>query len=191
MYENVEVGDLVTIFAESIIRFEKKPVYVSYVTDDHQLGLSTIDGGMVKIPLSDKRLDFRPLPLGMCNCKNETVFLSRIPKRQFKQGLTVQNLIVQSLTERSPSREVVNEIFNIKGSPITDCADGRYPSVMEAIGIIRDTGRKALAFHRSFAISADHEIIHITKKVGMYDEVSNRFLFKRSMNYLMGVFENA
>lgn len=192
MYENLERHDLQQIFNETILLYEKNPVFVRSVGEDGLLNLEVF-GTQKRIsrPATDVNFDFTPIPLGMCNCDKKAVFLSRAPKRQFKQGLSVQSLIITPLDGYRKGNEA--EYIWDRGAhgTIISMVKGVYPTITEAIKAIEENVSETVAFHRYFAINGESEVFFKGKRVGMYDQKKKDFIFNKSKEYLSEVLEYA
>jgi len=191
MYENLDRHDLSQIFSESILMYEKQPVYVRDVDEDGLLDLEAFCSRkrMVVSP-TDSGIDFTPIPLGMCNAESQAIFLSRIPKRQFKQGLCKQNLLAWTL-DGAPGHNDVDYIMNRGTTSLSDTIRGQYPSIDEAVKMVTEGGKDSVAFNRYFAITADGEVFYKKTRVGMYHVGESKFMFLKSQEYLAEVLDYA
>lgn len=188
MYEDVEYKDLVQIFAESVIRWNKTPVYVKAVNRLNELVLQELGNKKEIITkVSDELLDFTPVPLGMCNEGKDAFYLTRIPYRQYKQGVCKQSLRIKFIS-KNYDELAADKLLTMKSQGLKECINGDYPTLQNAIEKIRgDEGVKAIAFSRQFALDGDFNIFFKTERVGIYDADANQFVLSRKNTYLEGL----
>jgi len=144
----------------SIIRVDSMPVWVERVERSHTTkslmlqyrNLETIGKSAPKIRLSSSRVDMTPVPLGFLNFSdfgrpNVVVRAYRIPSRQWRIGLTTDNLRLypHKFDYSEPKSKVIQSIY------LKDSICGEFPSADEAIERTR-TKVRSTAFSRTFAI---------------------------------------
>lgn len=100
--------------------------------------------------ITSKKFDLRPFKMGFMNYEGEAVYLSRIPQRQYTQGLK-NNTLRAAMPSGKP--------FKGFGSVVTaqafvDCIKGKYPSIQEAMR----TGASSVALSRDFAFTRDEDL---------------------------------
>ncbi len=188
MYEEASVDDLVQIFAETVVRYKQQPVYIQTVRANKRLKVLQLDTMSVldDIPVSDANFDFAPVPLGFCNHKENAFYLSREPRRQYKQGLNPKNLNVYQILP--VPRDVVQEIAMCKGRSLSHCIQGLYPDLKQAIKCVLEKDYKSIAFDRRWAIDENLSLYFKRNKVGVIDADDHKPTFTRPFTYLKEVF---
>ena len=159
-YENA--ADANQQLGQSVIMFDGNPVWVHEVRSLSSGSIVAVCypmlamKDMMTIPINDPRLDARDLGnrLGYVNTFQHTgaVFCSRIPARQFKQGLSKNNVAIGS---RDGPR--IFGFETLRGlSGFTDCLRGHYPSIQEAKDrLTKEPEIPSIAFHKYFALQHD------------------------------------
>lgn len=93
--------------------------------------------------ISSKNFDIAPFKMGYVNLKKGAVFCSRVPRRQQKQGLSLESYSAVGLDWGAfvQSKEAV------------DMIKGRYPTLDQAKALLNKS--PLVAFSREFAIAKD------------------------------------
>lgn len=128
----------------SVVRVGKTPVYVIDAGAQEIRYKSLTSGRENTINLKSPRLDLSPIPLGYVNYRGEIYYLSRMPVRKYKQGLSSESLNMNGRNGRA--KDV------LRSKALAKCVLGQYPSQQEAIQRIKDGEIMGLAFSRQFAI---------------------------------------
>lgn len=186
MYEEASVEDLVAIFSETVVLYQKKPVFISSVNADKCFNTYSLENMKEKVgvlSVTDKDFDFLPVPLGFCNHNKDALFLQRIPKRQYKQGLCKTNLKVNTITDDADG-DGIKQLQGIKVRSLSHCIGGLYPTLENAISLIVKEGYRSVAFARKLAIDTDLALFYTDYKVGMVDETTGKFSINRTMKHL-------
>jgi len=186
MYAEASREDLQTLFANTIIRYNKIPSYVKDVTEEKELALKPVlEGGFKRIKLYDPLLDFTPVPLGMCNHGGGAFFLSRRPLRQFAQGLHANTLSILAIACEDKKLAIL-EVQTLKAKGLHSCILGEYPPFAECLETLSkdDNGVDSLAFSREFAIDKDLSLFFKYEKVGLVSADNGKIVYQRSKAYL-------
>lgn len=187
MYEEASVDDLMTIFSDTVIRYQKKPVYVTGVSPMKNLLIIDLEDMKKKeqkeVSLSDPAFDFSPVPLGFCNHNNDAVFLQRIPKRQYKQGLSKNSLFVKEITD-DVSVESLSTLKQAKGRSLAHCINGTYPSFTTVIKHILKGACRSMAFSRNLAVDSDGTLFYNDTEIGMVDLETQKIVLKRTAKHM-------
>ena len=184
MYEEASTEDLITIFTDTVVRYQQRPVYVHGINEGKKLLIYDLEDLKIKVgtlPVNDKGFDFTPVPLGFCNHNKDALFLQRTPKRQYKQGLCKTNLSVSYLTHDAVMDGAAKII---RTRSLAHCIEGRYPSLMNAIKLITDEGYRSVAFARKLAVDENLNLFFKQEKVGMVNEIDGKFILNRTKKYL-------
>ena len=184
---DISIDDLQTLFANSLVRYNKKPVLIKTITGARCAFCTYLDdkGKSFEIPISDTSFDFEPVPLGFINHKGEVYWSARLPSRQWSQGLTSKNLVVSPLTGDAKNSDTllhIKEILTLKTKSLLACIEGSYPSLRNAIRLI-DTGANSVAFKRNLAITAEGDVFFKNKQVGVWKE-DGEIVTKRGCKFI-------
>jgi hypothetical protein len=140
-------NDLGMRLSKTLIRFKGQPFYVDNIGHDRKYllnGMFTMTGKVASIELPCKDIDLRPVPLGYANFNGTAVYLSRIPVRRYKQGLSHENISVNG-----PLLQGKRDILTTR--EVAACVNGAYPKLDAAMRAI-DNGAGSVAFHRQWAV---------------------------------------
>ena len=135
---------------ESLVRWKDTLVYVLRVgeSDVRVRDITTqLDSS---VPLGD--LNLEPIPLGYLNHRNFCEHLSRIPARQYRQGL--RGNLLNRVAINAVGR-VTDIIFN---PGLVKMMLGKYPTMEECFEAIINEEATSKAFSIDFALGAGKEI---------------------------------
>jgi hypothetical protein len=133
----------------SIVKFNDRPVMVHSINSEGAL-IKFMDALYMKsepeqsskelVPLA--KLDFSSFPLGYVNCANNCLYVTRIPHRNWKQGIRSANLAAyQGSMVSIGSAEFINMLLN------------NYPKLGVCIESLLCGEIRGKAFSRRFALS--------------------------------------
>jgi hypothetical protein len=105
--------------------------------------------------LSSKKFDLTPFRMGYANLEKRTVFVSRSPVRQYKQGLTGD---VTKLSEVSGERSELGFNTLVQDKGFVDMVQGVYPDFKTAGQVLEAGEKRSLAISRSFAFLSDPDL---------------------------------
>lgn len=184
MYEESSIEDLTRILVKSVIMYKKVPIYVREITEKKELSVFYL-GQREKeiIPLSSIDLDFKPVSLGMCNHGGHAYYLSRIPSRQWSQGLTPENINIRFLDNQELSNEC-QSLIKLNNKSIHSCILGEYPSMEKCITAVEKPGVSEMAFSREFALNKNLSLYYRGDKVGMIDSDNGKTIFENHKKFL-------
>lgn len=184
MYEEASIEDLTTMLANSVIMYKKVPVYVKEILMNRELSAHYLgQKGEEKISLSSPDLDFKPVPLGMCNHKGYAFYLTRRPGRQWSQGLTSKNIDVRELCAGGSWAD----LLKLQNKSIHSCIVGEYPSMEGCITAMDKPDVFAMAFSREFAIDKNLSLYYRSEKVGMIDSDNGKIVLENHKKFLKEV----
>lgn len=168
----------------TLVLYKGEPVHVYEV-----VGNSAKDFAAVIVPLTnnakdqvvplDKDLfDFRPVPLGYCNYLADAIYLSRIPRRQWKQGLHV------GILEATVNGKRYGK-FNTATICLADTVRGKYPSLSDAFNTCEKDRMNSCAFSRLFSINKNRILTYKGRdKVGYFDSKLKTFKLEEDFFFL-------
>lgn len=188
----VSVNDLLQMFEHSLVTYDKKPVYV--IVPDEKKNLKFVEISKTEQKsrhISDKAWDFKPVTLGACQVGNNTVFMYRVPHRQYKQGTCFRNVnyrVISDSNELPRGESHILQGFNFKS--LEDCIMGNYETfeqVVKAFDVNKDVLSKPIS--REFALTRELELWFRDMKVGLINEENGKAMFKRGSKFLASLFE--
>lgn len=148
--------------------------------------------------VNGKNLNLDPIPLGLVNFTATNpdngrfyricVFTTRMPKRQWRVGLTERTFKAHICNPDLCRRKgiYVDARNVLYSNDIQATAKGEYPSIRKALKLIEQSKRTLeVAFSRRFYIDRQRDIRYkwFDKPVGVFDE-SNQVVMKKSSQYL-------
>lgn len=155
---NGDVEQLQLRLAGTIIEFDGRPVQVSRVNQNGSLELILLPGGRdnIVVPSNDPRFNIRDFKLGYVNCHNTAGYLTRVPARQQRQGLTNANTVFDEDFRRFVGRPL-SEIS--RRPEFTDMWRNTYPKFADVVNRLNaNPDLRKMAFSRRFALSKDREL---------------------------------
>lgn len=187
---------------QSIIRVKDNPVYVTHTQqadDGYVLSYDRLplppssragkSGTRYTIHSRDE-VDMNPLPLGMLavhqNDKVEaSTYLSRLPQRAWKIGLTEYNIQVSKISDKEYTRLSLRDLIYLPAFLKT--VRGDYPSMKETIRLSNER-KLPIAFSRRFAIEED-KLLYKTFIVPVGEIQNNKPVLSDNFKYLAQVLE--
>lgn len=161
---------------DTVLLLKGEPVHLLYPNNAMglEIGVHNLLTGefITSIDANDSDICLEPPQLGYYNLKGSSVYLARIPRRRFKQGLSADSL--SFFHEGHPESGWGNGWGTEHFDAIKDLFKGKYPTLEEVIGIFNKTKSNknlAFAFSRSFCLARVDEVIkikHQTNTIGLY-----------------------
>lgn len=102
------------------------------------------DAAPVSVLSNNNDLSLEPIPLGNINFKGECKYISRMPGRQWKQGLNGNNVLAYE-----PGRGW--RPFDIQTPALMHMFENKYPNIHEAIQRVCNDEVRSMAFSRNFS----------------------------------------
>ena len=167
--ENYTIGRI----HDTVIMINGEPHYVQHY-DEWRYNVKRLSTGKSRlIDLRKTKVDLTPIPLGNIEVGNQDCFyLSRVPERRWKQGLTMESLSQRHPYEKDPMHLWLmgRDLFFTKG--FTDMVNNKYRSIQEVLDVLEI--RKILPIHRVFAIwrktDKSYLLLYRGKTVGGIDK---------------------
>ncbi len=147
----------------SVIRFRKQPIYITGVLRKvEEIGLRFVFLTRTKeysIDLTNKALDFSPVPLGYSNTITGIVKIySRKPIRAWKTGLSNTNLAIA--TYNLIPQYVPNDTLHSRS--LYNTITNKYPTYTEIRERLKKgENRDTIAFHRHFCLRKEGDFIKL------------------------------
>lgn len=172
--------------SRTIIRKAGIPIYVSEFTSPTDFRyyelLNREQGHTEEASLTDEDVDIKPVPLGYVNFQGQSHYLSRQPRRRYKQGLDVE-----SLHAGRHCRDRRQVLFS---QSFIDTVMGNWPSFEECHQAVNRFSLTSLAFDREWAVGMEGRLLYKGDKVGSIGEgvpslKEQRFYLRESLEEAM------
>jgi len=208
MFENTTLGDLRTILCSSIVRYDNRPTLIVNILDgeeENPLRCIHIDRGEeVYTHWNDPKWNFEPVPLGFINGDNlkGTIYSYRVPNRQYRVGLSSENLHTETLASSCGTQAFHNSLRDSatvlrrgiatsrKNTALSRCIAGEYPSVANALDTLDKGIKYSIGVSRDFAIDGNFCLFFRTDMVGIVKD-NGQPSFSRGRDYLQRFWEKA
>lgn len=176
--------------AGTVIMYKDKPVYIGDVKQGGG-GVVLLAYNLpgydkeVLLKIDDNNLDGLNFKLGYVNYKGTATYLTRVPRRQYSQGLRSENT----------SNSLGYNFEQMTRDPsFSENLSGKYPSFEECVKAVESGKNRSQAFHRRFAISKDSELgfyqLEYKSQRIAYGDPEN-FVLPSHMQYLSEVIRSA
>ena len=159
----------------SLVKYRGMIVRVDNVNRD---GYVNIMFGSSYETVAYSDLDLSPIELGYVFNEdiNKPAFFERIPRRQWRQGLT-PNAIHDKM-----GRSSIGE--DMSSSMIRQLERRDYPSILRALRIAKER-KTVVPFNKNYAIDGNRNVLFKTKKIGKFDQKSKEFTFIEPYSFLL------
>ena len=174
MYDFHSPEHATSYLSNSVIRYANEPIMVETVDDENYILFHTImelaqSKGRLKMRMAEldsEHINMKPVPLGMFNFCDEagnnidSAYLSRIPNRGWKVGLTSNNTniyIIRPEYDNVFQSSIIRNLNILKSISFYNTVMNIYPSyqyIMEEFELAKSR-RRSVAFSRNFAIIAE------------------------------------
>lgn len=146
------VQDLEMRLNRSLVKYNGRPFFIEEVQPNCVLLGKYLDTQRLAIcELPNKNLDIRPVPLGYVNLSSRAMYVSRIPRRKYKQGLNDQNILLKGYM-----LDGVRVTDLLRSKNLCRCINDEYPSLSDAIKHAEE--HESCAFSRKFAVRNEEEL---------------------------------
>lgn len=165
--------------SDTIVLKDKIPVYVYRVGSNGVVEYRTLGDFSKEGNCSISDLDLTPLALGFLNTSIKTSYLYRVPTRNWKQGLRLQQI---HYVEGSRNKEI-----SVDSQSFINCLLGIYPNLTRCVENIHCEEAIARAFSRTFSLEKGRKEIELVFKdtrVGYFSEQENRLKLWEKFSFL-------
>lgn len=181
MYDTA--GEANRRLAGTVVLRNGRPIYVHGIVGNFEAVCLEMPflAREVRVPLAD--LDYRNLRLGYVNYQGEALYLRRQPTRRYKQGLNSENVVIPPM---KPGKKASWGTLT-KDAGVIDNLSGAYPTLPEAIRMLRSGKHISVAFDRNFAVEKSNlDLIFLMyrgEETG-YSERGERFILPEKFTHL-------
>lgn len=158
----------------TMVKIDGAPAFIEYVGDDRSLLYRRIgeSGGRITY-LGDPSIDITPVSLGYVNYPHGATYLTRVPKRRWKQGIDREGISVTGSDFREGKW--------LESSEVACCIEGEYPTKAVALALAIKK-KSTVAFSRKFAVDYNGGLFYRGKRVGSCDfKLDEVYSFLESM----------
>lgn len=155
---------------QTYVLFDGKPAFVADITEAPSglMAMLEIYGAeVIHTSLWDTRIQTRGFKLGYVNLSNGVTYLQRIPRRQYQQGLSNNNVL-------SSNGDGFSRIARSKA--FYQAMTGVYPTIPECIKLLE--AKDSAAFHVDFCLSRLNsgliELMYQNTSIGVL--INNKFV---------------
>lgn len=136
--------------AGTVVRLDGEPVFVHSINPGMVGVLAKLNDLYNSFEADAKALDLVPVPLGMCNFREQAHYLSRVPlRRDWKQGLRKENFHSETVHVQLIPPEILRAVIV-----------GEYPTLEECFAMMAKKKIKSAAWHRHWAITSENELLY-------------------------------
>lgn len=161
------VNDARRVLDNTLIRIGGVPVYANRVNEDMKLEYFNIKTKKRHIiDANSKDIDPTPVQLGFVNGYGSAVYVSRATPRVMKQGLSNDNMVVETVLRNEGTNILADQVVSLKSELLINCIVGDYPTFENALKSVTDGDSELVAFSRHLAVSKNLNIYHRTSKIG-------------------------
>jgi len=147
---------------QCVVMTENGPVFLEYENRWDYKVVDLATGEEELIDIQEAGITFAPLSLGYVNFRYDLLYVSRIPKRMWKAGLTVENM--RTMGNWNPDYNLLTS------SGLGECLMNTYPSLEVAWKNGLQGG--SVAFHKDFAFDKN-ALCYKGMNIGDTDEDGN------------------
>lgn len=140
---------------------------------DPDLGITRID-----IKKDRDRIDITPIKLGYVNSPKDTIFLSRVPCRKWKQGLSPENLYAEGVVLHYFDNSALLEKISKDGS-LLSTINRKYPTIHECV-----ESKVPKAFHKDFAIDSNSGLLYSKGRLEIGKLGLHKIILRKNYLYL-------
>lgn len=158
-------ADIRARLGSTVIRYKNKPYYCE-VDGEQVVLMDLITRNTVhRKTADDPDLDVSSMDLGYVNIENPrnvAVYVKRLPRRMYKQGIDLSALSYHALTLPANRFSVGQDNMWCKG--FVDSYEGNFPTFSQAIKFLTDGKRYSVAITRDVALLRDKDTVKVYVK---------------------------
>lgn len=166
--QEISLADQRQMFQGSLVRYDGEPVVIQNISYGGLVDCLFIGNNSEKaLVLYDKLFDFKPVNTGYVNMQGYTFFVSRTTRRQFKQGLSMDNVNIKCNLAYGNERHnsAFERLMSLRCKPLYNTIKNIYPKLEQAVESFEDNVVEA-AFDRQFSVNANGTLFYKAKEVG-------------------------
>lgn len=166
--QEISLADQRQMFQGSLVRYDGEPVVIQNISHGGLVDCLFIGNNSEKaLVLYDKLFDFKPVNTGYVNIQGYTFFVSRTTRRQFKQGLSRDNVNIKYNVAYGNERHnsAFERLMSLSCKPLYNTIKNIYPKLEQAVESFEDNVVEA-AFDRQFSVNSNGSLFYKAKEVG-------------------------
>lgn len=182
----IEYADLSAMFKDTVVKYNNTPVYILHINPGLRADILNLGNGEESVKsLLDNEWCFKPINTGYVNIQGYSFYISRIPSRQWKQGLHRENVKIKYNFPYGDVRMNIGyeRVRTLICKPLHNMARKIYPSLQQAVEMFED-GNTEIAFDRQFCVSRTGVLYYKTEEVGGVDLDTLEVKFDKRYEFL-------
>ncbi len=177
--QDASVADLKMMFENTVVKRNNIPVFIHSVNNNRKvdfINLGNSDEGYASI--EDGFWDFKPVSTGYVNIMDYSFYITRIPRRQYKQGLHHENIKIGYNCPYDDQRQstAFERVKSLRCKPLYNTINNVYPSLQQALELLEDECVD-VAFDRQFSVDKGGRVYYKTRYVGDVDKAGKIVFF--------------
>lgn len=185
--QEISLADQRQMFQNSLVLYNTNPVWIGHIGYECVADCTMIGNNEeCALDLRDEKFDFTPVNTGYVNLQGYSFFLSRSTRRQWKQGLSPDNISVKYntlYTDNGRFENAYHRVKELRCKPIFNTVKNIYPSLEQAIESFEDNVRE-VAFDRQFSVNHQGFLYYKGYLVGNVNLYSHKITFNNEYKYL-------
>lgn len=171
----------------TVITYKGHPIHVERIrggglVEGFFLATNRFNGE--RIHLND--CDLSPIRLGYINLKRDAVYITRMPQRQYRQGLNQRQIVLSKKKRNMPPRLIFSK-------PLTDMLSDRYPDIDTCLDLLQNDEKTSVAFSKKFSLTKDNRksigLEYRGKIVGRVNNSDNDIVLEKKFLFLKELLE--
>lgn len=183
----IGIQDLRTMFQNTLVRYNNNPVMITHINNNKKADCVFIGNNDEQtIPLDDEKFNFKPVSLGYVNIQGYCVYLSRTTRRQYKQGLCIDNAKFKlngGDLQADRQHAAYERVKQLTCKAIHNTVKNVYPSLQNAIEMFEDEAHE-VAFDRQFSVNKYGRLYYKAEPVGDVNLQTHEIVFPPEFEYL-------
>lgn len=187
--DEISLEDLEMLYNKTLVLYKGSPVFVSSINGDRRLNIFHLE--TQKSEYVDWSFeDFKPPTrrIGMVNCHNTVIYVTRQPYRKYQVGMSPNNMYFEYIRDVAQDVDYISpaltKVKKLHGREVLNALKGDYPSLTKALKAVKEMEKNgSMAFDHQFAVTKNKEIIYKTSKVGTVS-VKGEITFDKGFEHL-------
>lgn len=185
--QEISLADQRQMFQNCLVLYNTDPVWIGHIGDGCRADCTFIGNNEERVlDLRDEKFDFTPVNTGYVNLQGYSFFLSRTTRRQWKQGLSPDNVSIKYNVMYGDNGRFEGAYHRLKGlncRPIYNTVKNIYPTLEQAIESFEDMVRE-VAFDRQFSVNYLGQLYYKGSLVGAVNLINAKIKFFENFKHL-------
>lgn len=184
---DISLADQKQMFQNSLVRYGTEPVWIHHIGDRCLADCLFIGNNEDKVlDLRDEAFNFKPVNTGYVNIQGYSFFVTRMPHRQWKQGLSIDNVNIRynhPYNDNGRFQNAYNRVKELTCKPLYNTIKNIYPSLEQVVESFEDNVVEG-AFDRQFAVNNLGWLFYKGEQSGLVDLKTLKITFNPGMEFL-------